>query len=1714
MPFSRYEIYIPVLLFLLSSTSFASAEDGSGTIPDSVRDLGMAGQPGGTFDWQGTPVTVDSTPKTSLDAALLLSATGKTIKTRSEGSASQALPHPGSGLTGGDAPDKVRGSAGSYVARDSYDLTYIPEKDSDGRGTDFPETAGAYPLGGDENKSAKAKPVMLRLAGGDACVARAQSEYYVGREKFAADADGHQKTSQTRAGVEHLGPVRPQTLNQLDPGDSLSSPPINQGEIHTPASTIERDAVTAYGELGSDKGARYLNSAHPTNPLGPARVLHGDVVLQLVIQGDQITTHALSTRERVQEKNKIENSLIVVAFHDDAKNLQPYLDKTHPEDRGVFTDNALSREQIGSEENTRKPIAAHNELPPLADLSAGIALGQTGARAQHASIPESLDEVVAGDRDIRSSLQIGTRGSAHSDTASDSDLLAKGAPSPQKNQIQPNTAGAPPVGYSLSHPSLSWYEAYGASDKAKVGPHEPGYEAAGSTGSANAYRGDGPAVRDAAYKGSEPMPNPSIAYGSWTQTSWPPLSGKTSAIETGGNSGKEALHHNLENQVFPGTSGKMIVDRRSDSSNIAVGKLSAEKAHEANPAPDRPQLMAQYTKAADPNQIIHIKDEEERHTPFSGNPPPQSYFRATDATGTAKLPDRGEMGILGDKVTAGAELIAPIAMDEGLRFATREGGRTVGAEVTTPQNEIQKNHGSLATQDWKPADVVAGKEINGDRYNVPREGTASNLATKVHPEIAFKQVSVVGKLTTPSIGRPGTDSGINRDGVYTKKAGEDADKRIPAELEGVYSEEDLRRGFTEPASNPATAPTVVFDADSSSSQEIATGQNPSSDPLEALPAGQLRPGTAEVVRGSVRALREADVKLYAEARSEAQPGTGAYRPATSDSTYKPVFSSAISHGPGEQPAYQGYVAPPVAVGSFDSLPGTGGSNLTPSQMEATPRTSRDWADVGQQVDDRNGWPAANSSYPTDSKGSPRLDFSQDKILAPGGSAPWNTQKDTYPVKSQDHAIFPVAEQRFHVVDGLGDAVRVTLGPKGRNVVLDKSFGMPTITKDDVSTAKEIELSDKFENMGASHVGAATSNYNHEKLQERPAKLAGGIAGTYVGTSTEIEATEHRDRVVDALPTTRAAVEEGIVPGGGVTILDERAEQKGQAAPSLPEAPLQTLPDGASAQAEPSKPTAAYGILTNAALKATRPRAPQGLAEAGAAYTENDYGYADQAAVDRAATRNSFEQSRLSNPRAWVDPDPANQRVTGTSDLGRVGSLDDGSAKSEVPIVMPGDHYALQSPEGFGQTSSQLSKDPQGAPGPDGEDGQRRNQPDQTTPAFSDPDQTDYKLAQEEGTRWLEPGRTRLDEDLQDHPIRTSDRIAALNQATFRKSDGKVGLVKAIANAVHQKPEPGGLPESYAVSTSQFDEPTDATLNPGQQPTHTTPSQATNSALVLPPGRNQNWDSPSWNYTDRSQGDDFLADPPNSAALGQFSPDVQSYRTPSWVNASFSTAAFAAAEGTSQVPQHVGRGETSSDWESVDSRNVNVGTIGHVDHGKTTLLVPEDYARVSRAKEDAWSGPYGPSATPDQWQSLNNPKSPPDGVPLVGKANTSGPQGTPLPASEKATLHAPPPYAGPPVVADVRAPAGYSALIKGEAGPDNTGVNGKATDGAVGHPVLNYGDNPVKQNSGEQTRDIASRSAELMHEEALATGKTQATSQSKKAAALERFVGPSVSSSHS
>ncbi|MCH8924790.1 MAG: elongation factor Tu [Proteobacteria bacterium] len=94
----------------------------------------------------------------------------------------------------------------------------------------------------------------------------------------------------------------------------------------------------------------------------------------------------------------------------------------------------------------------------------------------------------------------------------------------------------------------------------------------------------------------------------------------------------------------------------------------------------KPGSITPHTKFTAEAYIL-TKEEGGRHTPFFTNYRPQFYFRTTDVTGVVSLPEGTEMVMPGDNVSMEVELIAPIAMDEGLRFAIREGGRTVGAGV-------------------------------------------------------------------------------------------------------------------------------------------------------------------------------------------------------------------------------------------------------------------------------------------------------------------------------------------------------------------------------------------------------------------------------------------------------------------------------------------------------------------------------------------------------------------------------------------------------------------------------------------------------------------------------------------------------------------------------------------------------------------------------------------------------------------------------------------------------------------------------------------------------------------------------------------------------------------------------------------------------------------------------------------------------------------------
>jgi elongation factor Tu len=103
---------------------------------------------------------------------------------------------------------------------------------------------------------------------------------------------------------------------------------------------------------------------------------------------------------------------------------------------------------------------------------------------------------------------------------------------------------------------------------------------------------------------------------------------------------------------------------------------------------ERGQVVAQ-PKTIEPHTkfkaevYILSKEEGGRHTPFFNGYRPQFYFRTTDVTGNLTLPEGVEMVMPGDNVTISAELITPIAMEKELRFAIREGGRTVGAGVVS-----------------------------------------------------------------------------------------------------------------------------------------------------------------------------------------------------------------------------------------------------------------------------------------------------------------------------------------------------------------------------------------------------------------------------------------------------------------------------------------------------------------------------------------------------------------------------------------------------------------------------------------------------------------------------------------------------------------------------------------------------------------------------------------------------------------------------------------------------------------------------------------------------------------------------------------------------------------------------------------------------------------------------------------------------------------------
>ena len=128
---------------------------------------------------------------------------------------------------------------------------------------------------------------------------------------------------------------------------------------------------------------------------------------------------------------------------------------------------------------------------------------------------------------------------------------------------------------------------------------------------------------------------------------------------------------------------RKLLDQGQAGDNVGI-LLRGTKREEV----ERGQVLAKpgsITPHTDFEAEIYVLSKEEggRHTPFFNGYRPQFYFRTTDVTGALQLPAGTEMVMPGDNVKINVQLIAPIAMEDGLRFAIREGGRTVGAGVVS-----------------------------------------------------------------------------------------------------------------------------------------------------------------------------------------------------------------------------------------------------------------------------------------------------------------------------------------------------------------------------------------------------------------------------------------------------------------------------------------------------------------------------------------------------------------------------------------------------------------------------------------------------------------------------------------------------------------------------------------------------------------------------------------------------------------------------------------------------------------------------------------------------------------------------------------------------------------------------------------------------------------------------------------------------------------------
>ena len=155
-------------------------------------------------------------------------------------------------------------------------------------------------------------------------------------------------------------------------------------------------------------------------------------------------------------------------------------------------------------------------------------------------------------------------------------------------------------------------------------------------------------------------------------------------VHTGDTVEIVGIHDQTKNTVVTGVEMfRKILDEGQAGDNVGcllrgVGREDIERGQVLC----KPGSITPHTKFTATVYVLK-KEEGGRHTPFFNGYRPQFYFRTTDVTGVANLPEGTEMVMPGDNVEMTVELIQPIAMDEGLRFAIREGGRTVGSGVVT-----------------------------------------------------------------------------------------------------------------------------------------------------------------------------------------------------------------------------------------------------------------------------------------------------------------------------------------------------------------------------------------------------------------------------------------------------------------------------------------------------------------------------------------------------------------------------------------------------------------------------------------------------------------------------------------------------------------------------------------------------------------------------------------------------------------------------------------------------------------------------------------------------------------------------------------------------------------------------------------------------------------------------------------------------------------------